>query len=116
MEPFFRLKQHNEKYHTPENPTCRICGKGFENKALLRNHSKNCLKKSNKLKYENKENHVPEGDPLPESNLPGSNIPESNLAHLDTHVELIPVIPLSSVGPETLEEHDYVQVLQFDEF
>ena len=52
----YRLKQHAEKHHTETNPECKICGTTFENNAELRIHNKTCLKKANKLKFQEK-NH-----------------------------------------------------------
>ena len=106
----FRLKQHNEVYHTVENPICKVCGKEFDNRADLRNHNKTCLKKSNVLKYKNKENIVP--DTSVHLNVSNTTKSSSNTPGLMSS------IPLSSADSPTLVEYvpNEMTVLTFDQF
>ena len=130
----FRLKQHKEQYHTLVSPKCQVCGQIFENRATQRMHNKTCLKKNNRLKYQNKENIAPQVpavntatvDKNKEHNVPqapngntvaGKGTTNEKEISFQTSPSVLNRFPLSSVESPTLVENlPVVSVLSFDEF
>ena len=93
----FRLKQHIEQYHAEENPQCKVCDEIFENRAEQGKHNKNCLRKSNKLKYMKKNTGVQDSETSADLNIDmpeeGVNV-NTNTQSANIEVQFIDMIDL----------------------